>query len=196
MVRCLRDRISLRTRNANSGWAAANSAQDDIPKRNYAGGAHGRFRAAGLDRRIRLQRARAEQLPFPAASFDAVTFTYLLRYVADPAATLRELARVLRPAGGMAGLDFYVPSNALWRMSWRLYTRALMPGAGFVLGGNPWWRAGRFLGPNIEAFYRRWPPDRLFEAWREAGMVDVEDQVMSLGGGLVMWGQKQHACGA
>ena len=152
-----------------------------------------RVEAAGLDRRIRLQRARAEQLPFPAASFDAVTFTYLLRYVADPAATLRELARVLRPAGGMAGLDFYVPSNALWRMSWRLYTRALMPGAGFVLGGNPWWRAGRFLGPNIEAFYRRWPPDRLFEAWREAGIVDVEDQVMSLGGGLVMWGQKHHA---
>ena len=135
-----------------------------------------RVEAAGLDRRIKLQRARAEQLPFPAASFDAVTFTYLLRYVADPAATLRELARVLRPAGGMAGLDFYVPSNAA-----------------FVLGGNPWWRAGRFLGPNIEAFYRRWPPDRLFEAWREAGMVDVEDEVMSLGGGLLMWGQKQHA---
>jgi len=35
--------------------------------------------------------------------------------------------------------------------------------------------------------------DRLFEAWREAGMVDVEDEVMSLGGGLVMWGQKHHA---
>ena len=142
---------------------------------------------------VKLVEASAESLPFEHASFDALTVTYLLRYVADPAATLRELARVLRPAGGMAGLDFYVPSNALWRMSWRLYTRALMPGAGFVLGGNPWWRAGRFLGPNIEAFYRRWPPDRLFEAWREAGMVDVEDQVMSLGGGLVMWGQKQHA---
>ena len=74
-----------------------------------------------------------------------------------------------------------------------LYTRALMPGAGFVLGGRAWWKAGRFLGPNIEAFHRRWPMDRLFEAWREAGMVDVEDEVMSLGGGLVMWGQKQHA---
>ena len=151
-----------------------------------------RVDAAGLDRRIRLQQARAEQLPFPAASFDAVSFTYLLRYVSDPAATLRELARVLRPAGWMASLDFYVPPNAVWRTSWRLYTRALMPTGGFVLGGGAWWRAGRFLGPNIEAFYRRWPQDRLFEAWREAGMVDVEDQVMSLGGGLVMWGQKHH----
>src|SRR6266480_7162790 len=60
-----------------------------------------RVDAAGLDRRIRLQHARAEQLPFPSASFDAVSFTYLLRYVADPSATLRELGRVLRPGGAM-----------------------------------------------------------------------------------------------
>jgi len=148
---------------------------------------------AGLDRRIRLEQSRAEQLPFPDASFDAVTFTYLLRYVADPAATIRELARVLRPAGALAGLDFFVPPNPLWRLSWRLYTRALMPSGGYVLGGRAWWRAGRFLGPNIEDFYRRWPMDRIFEAWREAGILDVEDRVMSLGGGLVMWGRKHHA---
>ena len=148
---------------------------------------------AGLDQRIHLERARAEELPFPDASFDAVSFTYLLRYVADPAATIAELARVLRPHGGMAGLDFFVPPNPVWCACWRLYTRALMPGAGRVLAGPTWWRVGRFLGPNIEQFYRRWPMHRLFEAWREAGMVDVEDRVMSLGGGLVMWGRKHHA---
>jgi demethylmenaquinone methyltransferase / 2-methoxy-6-polyprenyl-1,4-benzoquinol methylase len=148
---------------------------------------------AGLDQRVRLQEARAERLPFADASFDAVTFTYLLRYVADPAATLVELARVLRPSGTLAGLDFYVPPNPLWRLSWRLFTRALMPSAGYLLGGSAWWRAGRFLGPNIEGFYRRWPIHRIYEAWREAGMVDVEQRVMSLGGGLVMWGRKHHA---
>ncbi len=148
---------------------------------------------AGLDRRIRLQQARAEQLPFADASFDAVTFTYLLRYVADPAATVAELARVLAPSGGMASLDFYVPQSLFWRTSWRVYTRAVMPSWGYVLGGRAWWKAGRFLGPNIEGFYRRWPAYRLFQAWREAGMVDVEDHVMSVGGGLVMWGRKHHA---
>ena len=152
-----------------------------------------RVSAAGLDQRVRLEQSRAEQLPFPDASFDAVTFTYLLRYVADPATTLRELARVLRPSGTLASLDFFVPPNAVWRWSWRLYTRALMPAGGYLLGGRAWWRAGRFLGPNIEDFYRRWPMDRIFEAWREVGMVDVEDHVMSLGGGLVMWGRKHHA---
>jgi demethylmenaquinone methyltransferase / 2-methoxy-6-polyprenyl-1,4-benzoquinol methylase len=152
-----------------------------------------RVYAAGLDQRIHLQMARAEQLPFPAGSFDAVSFTYLLRYVADPEATLAEMGRVLRPGGGMASLDFFVPPNPLWHLSWMLYTRVLMPSGGYALGGRAWWRAGRFLGPSIEGFYREWPMYRLHEAWREAGMVDVEHQVASLGGGLVMWGQKHHA---
>ena len=153
---------------------------------------HRRVHEAGLERRIQLRHARAEELPFEDASFDAVSFTYLLRYVADPRAALVELVRVLRPAGGMASLDFYVPPNPLWRASWRLYTRALMPAAGLVLAGRAWWRTGRFLGPNIESFYRRWPLDRIFETWHESGMVDVEGGSRSLGGGLVMWGRKHH----
>ena len=152
-----------------------------------------RVQKAELDARIRLEVARAEELPFPDNSFDAVSFTYLLRYVADPAATLAELARVLRPGGGMASLDFFVPPKALERLGWRGYTRLLLPAGGFVLGGKPWWKVGRFLGPNIEGFYRHWPMHRIFEAWRMAGMVDVEHHVMSMGGGLVMWGRKHHA---
>lgn len=152
-----------------------------------------RVRAADLDARIRLEIGRAEELPFPDASFDAVSFTYLLRYVADPSATVAELARVLRPGGGMVSLDFLVPPNALPRLGWRAYTRLLLPAAGYVFGGKPWWKVGRFLGPNIEDFYRQWPQYRIFEAWRMAGMVDVEHHVMSMGGGLVMWGRKHHA---
>lgn len=149
-----------------------------------------RVRAAGLDTRIKLQVARAESLPFPTASFDAVSFTYLLRYVADPAATMLELARVLRPGGGMAGLDFFVPPNPVSRTAWRAYTRLLLPVAGYALGGRAWWRVGLFLGPSIEDFYRSHALDQIFEAWRVAGMVDVEHRLMSLGGGLVMWGRK------
>lgn len=151
------------------------------------------IRNADLDSRIRLEMARAEHLPFPDRSFDAVSFTYLLRYVADPAATLAELARVLRPGGGMASLDFLVPPDALPRLAWRGYTRLVLPAAAYALGGKPWWKVGRFLGPNIEGFYREWPAHRIFEAWRMAGMVDVESHVMSKGGGLVMWGRKHHA---
>ncbi len=149
-----------------------------------------RVRGAGLERRIRLETARAETLPFADRSFDAVSFTYLLRYVADPAATLRELARVLRPGGVMASLDFFVPPNIGWRFAWRAYTRVGLPAAGFVSGGGAWWRVGTFLGPNIEQFYGRWPLDRITQAWRDAGLDGVRARVMSVGGGVVMWGRK------
>lgn len=152
-----------------------------------------RVRAAGLDGRVRLQSARAEALPFADGTFDAVSFTYLLRYVADPEATLRELVRVLRPGGVMASLDFFVPPNSAWRLAWNAYTRIGLPAAGYVTGGSAWWRVGRFLGPNIEQFYSRWPVERITAAWREAGMRDVNARAMSLGGGIVIWGTKGNA---
>jgi demethylmenaquinone methyltransferase/2-methoxy-6-polyprenyl-1,4-benzoquinol methylase len=149
-----------------------------------------RVQKANLAGRISLEPGRAEALPHPSESFDAVSFTYLLRYVADPAATVAELARVIRPGGHMASLDFYVPPNVAWLAAWRAYTRLMLPVAGWLLGGGAWWDVGRFLGPNIEGHYRRWPLDRIVDAWKAAGMVDVECRVMSLGGGLVMWGTK------
>jgi demethylmenaquinone methyltransferase/2-methoxy-6-polyprenyl-1,4-benzoquinol methylase len=150
-----------------------------------------RVEAAGLTGRITLQNAPAEHLPFDDGVFDAISFTYVLRYVSDPAATIAELARVLRPGGVMAGLDFFVPPHPIWRAAWWLYTRAKLPVAGFVLGGPAWWDVGRFLGPNITGHYRRWPLQRLIEAWENAGMVGVEYRVMSLGGGIVIWGTKR-----
>jgi len=146
---------------------------------------------ADLDGRITLTPARAEALPFAPESFDAVSFTYLLRYVEDPAATMAELARVIRPGGQMASLDFYVPPNIAWRGAWRAYTRFLLPLAGVLLGGRAWWDVGRFLGPNIEGHYARWPLARIVDAWEAAGMADVGHCEMSLGGGLVMWGTKR-----
>jgi demethylmenaquinone methyltransferase / 2-methoxy-6-polyprenyl-1,4-benzoquinol methylase len=152
-----------------------------------------RVRAAGLQGRIELGAARAEALPMATGSADALSFTYLLRYVADPEATMSELARVVRPGGHMASLDFYVPTNPVWRAAWRGYTRWGLPAAGLVLGGRAWFDVGRFLGPNIESHYRRWPVERIVEAWRSAGMVDVGWRAMSLGGGLVMWGTRSGA---
>jgi demethylmenaquinone methyltransferase/2-methoxy-6-polyprenyl-1,4-benzoquinol methylase len=150
-----------------------------------------RVKAAGLQPRIELETARAEDLPFADGTFDAVSFTYVLRYVGDPAATIAELARALRPGGVMAGLDFFVPPKPLWRGAWWLYTRLVLPVAGLLLGGKAWWDVGRFLGPNISAHYGRWPLERLIEAWEAAGMVGVQYRVMSLGGGIVMWGAKR-----
>lgn len=131
---------------------------------------------------------RAEQLPFADGSFDALTFTYLMRYVADPEATLGELARVVRPGGVVASLEFAVPTSRWWRAWWHLYTRVVLPIAGFALGGRPWWRAGRFLGPSITTHYRRYPLGELAAMWRRAGLTGVVVEPMSLGGGVVVTG--------
>ncbi len=142
--------------------------------------------------RVRLVRGQAERLPFPDNSFDALTFTYLLRYVADPAATLRELARVLQPGASIASLEFAVPPNPFWRFWWWLYTRAVLPIAGYVTGGRDWGRVGRFLGANISSHYRRYPLSWTVRAWEDAGLVDVGVRSMSLGGGLVIWAKKPN----
>ena len=146
--------------------------------------------AAGRARRVRLVAGRAEQLPFPDRCFDAMTFTYLLRYVRDPQATLTELARVVKPGGKVASLEFLRPPSPFWRFWWWLYTRLLLPAGGLAAGGREWFIVGRFLGPSISRHYRRYPVSWTVDAWRRAGFEDVGVRVMSLGGGLVMWGTR------
>lgn len=133
---------------------------------------------------------RAEQLPFADATFDALTVTYLLRYVDDPGATLRELARVVRPGGVIASLEFGVPPNPVWRASWWAYTRLVMPAIGLAVSRD-WYRVGRFLGPSIGAFWDRHPLDRQLAMWREAGIGPVRWRRLSLGGGIVIWGVRR-----
>ncbi len=149
-----------------------------------------RIAAAGAGDRIDLVAAQAERLPFADASFDAITFTYLLRYVADPEATLRELARVLKPGGSIASLEFSVPPRPFWRFWWFGYTRLVLPVAGLLTGGRDWYRVGRFLGPNISAHDRKYGTQWMRRTWQRAGFADVGVRSMSLGGGLVMWGCK------
>ncbi len=147
----------------------------------------------GLSERVSLVLGRGEQLPFPDATFDALTFTYLLRYVADPEATLRELARVVKPGGHIASLEFAVPSAPWWHALWWIYTRAVLPVAGYVTGGRGWWDVGRFLGPSISTHYRTYPVDWTVRAWQKAGIDNVGHRAMSVGGGLVMWGRRSQS---
>jgi demethylmenaquinone methyltransferase/2-methoxy-6-polyprenyl-1,4-benzoquinol methylase len=151
---------------------------------------HRNVAQAGMSGRVQLVAGRAEQLPFPEDSFDALTFTYLLRYVDDPQATLCELARVVKPGGTVASLAFFLPPSTFWRAWWWLYTRLVLPAGGWLTGGREWFTVGRFLGPNISGHYRKYPLSWTEDAWRKAGFIDVGARVMSLGGGLVMWGTR------
>jgi len=145
---------------------------------------------AGSTDRVRLVQARAEELPFEDQSFSALTFTYLLRYVDDPGATLRELARVVRPEGTIASLEFGIPPGPLPRALWELYVGAGLPLLGRAIA--PGWRdVGRFLRGSIRTFCERYPLECQLELWREAGIVDVRARRLSLGGGVVVWGRRE-----
>ena len=121
--------------------------------------------------------SRAEELPFGDASFDA--FTYLLRYVDDPAGTILELARVVRPGRTIAMLEFGVPRR-IWRAPWELYVRSgcRSPGGRSRRAGTK----GGFLGASIRDFYARYPLPQLLDLWRDAGIEDVRFRRLSLGG--------------
>jgi demethylmenaquinone methyltransferase/2-methoxy-6-polyprenyl-1,4-benzoquinol methylase len=151
-------------------------------------GARARFaRHPELGDRVSFVRGEAEHLPFADSSFDALSFTYLLRYVDDRAATMRELARVVKPHGRIGMVEFGVPESAPLRAAWRVHTRVGLPLLGRAVS-RPWFEVGRFLGPNIEQLYAQGPD--LAALWRGAGIEDVHDRRLSFGAGVVMWGAR------
>ena len=139
--------------------------------------------------RARFEEGDAQAMRYEDGEFDALTFTYLLRYVEDPAATLHELARVVRPGGTIAGLEFGLPDQP-WRALWELHVRVALPAAGLVLR-NGWREVGGFLGGSIRNHYAEWSVPRLVRAWEDAGIADVQTRRLSLGGGIVTWGRKR-----
>jgi demethylmenaquinone methyltransferase / 2-methoxy-6-polyprenyl-1,4-benzoquinol methylase len=152
-----------------------------------AGGAR-RVEAAGLRGRIELVEGQAERPPVEPGSVDALTHTYLLRYVDDPAATIAALAAAIRPGGMMASLEFGVPRGVAFP-AWRLWTRAGLPLFG-APGGRAWVATGRFLGPSIERFWGEHPIDEVLGWWAAAGMEQIRARRLSLGGGVIVWGTR------
>jgi len=141
-----------------------------------------------LDGSVELVEASAESLPFPDCSFDHLTFTYLLRYVDEPGAVLSELARVVRPGGVVASLEFGVPRGPA-RPLWDGYVEAVLPLAGRIVGRG-WAGVGEFLGGSIRSFWERYPLGRQLELWRAAGLRDLQARRLSLAAAVVIWGTK------
>jgi demethylmenaquinone methyltransferase/2-methoxy-6-polyprenyl-1,4-benzoquinol methylase len=146
-------------------------------------------RLAGLHDRIRPVLGQAERLPFGDGSFDAVSFTYLLRYVDDPAATVRELARVLRAGGSIAMLEFSVPEAPLARLGWWVQTRVVMRLLGTAVS-PAWARTTAFLGTDISRFVARHPVEEWVRWFQAAGIRHVRTRSFLFGSAVVLSGVK------
>ncbi len=155
------------------------------------GGARARLeRTPELADRLSFVLGEAEALPFADGEFDALSFTYLLRYVDDRTATLRELARVVRPGGRIGMVEFGVPSDPTLRALWRIHTRAGLPLLGRAVSRS-WYQVGRFLGPNIEQFHVSEPD--LPALWRTAGIGHAAQRDLSFGAGILVTGIRDDA---
>lgn len=152
--------------------------------------AQSNIKRLSLGSKINLALSKGEELPFGDKTFDGLSFTYLLRYVADPSGTIKELSRVLKDGSPMVNLEFFVPQNYFWKSLWSYYTKHLLPFLGGYLGGQDWEEVGKFLGPNIENYYQHFSIEQHLQAWKEAGFENVAYKIMSVGGGIIFWGTK------
>jgi demethylmenaquinone methyltransferase/2-methoxy-6-polyprenyl-1,4-benzoquinol methylase len=146
--------------------------------------------ARARDRGGPVLAASAEQLPVADQRVDALSFTYLLRYVNDPAQTLAELVRVLKPGGVMVSVEFGLPRAHWARALWKLYALRIMPPLARLI--SPGWRdVGDFLGPSIVSWASVHSPEDIARMWEAAGMIDVRWRAASFGAGIIMWGRKR-----
>ena len=127
----------------------------------------GKLKCRDLQPQPRFVLGSAEQIPFPDATFDAVTIAFGLRNFDPRADCLREIRRVLKPGGRLAVLDFAVPKNPLWRAIYLFYFKHAMRLVGRLVGSGD---AYGYLVDSVLAFPRY---EALVAEFEAAGFTDV-----------------------
>ncbi len=135
-----------------------------------------KVRASGLGGRVRLVRGDACRLPCGPATMDAATIGFGIRNVVDPAQAVREIARVLKPGGRLAILEFGEPRLPLIRGAYLWYFRHVLPRVGRWLSRHA--EAYAYLPASVHAFLG---PDALAAVLREGGFEDVRVDRLALG---------------
>jgi demethylmenaquinone methyltransferase / 2-methoxy-6-polyprenyl-1,4-benzoquinol methylase len=135
-----------------------------------------KVRGLGLDGAIRLVRGDATRLPLAAASCDAATIAFGIRNVAEPERALTEIARVLRPGGRLAILEFGQPAIPGIRTLYSWYFRYLLPALGRLVSKHT--SAYSYLPASVGAFP---PPAEFCEVITRQGFSDVRAVSLTFG---------------
>ena len=126
--------------------------------------------------RVELVRADATRIPLADSSVDAVTIAFGIRNVENVAAACAEMARVVRPGGRLAILEFAVPTMPGWRSVYGWYLSQVLPRIGRAVSRHD--RAYAYLPASIDAFAT---PDELVKILRQSGFFMVSTVRLTLG---------------
>ncbi len=139
----------------------------------------------GLSERISLARSRAEELPFKDGSFDAVTIAFGIRNTVDPALSLSEMRRVLRPGGKAAVLEFAIPRQKLFAPLYLFYFKNILPLVGSIFGTKSEYK---YLSDSTSAFPQR---EKFLDLMEESGLTPEKSIEMMLGIVILYTGVKR-----
>ena len=135
-----------------------------------------KLRARQLDRRVFLLRGDATRVPIGDAWADAATIGFGIRNVAEPEQALGELARVVKPGGRLAILEFGEPRLPGLRTLYRWYFQYLLPRVGRVVSKHD--SAYSYLPASVGTF----PPPAQFAAMISShGFTGVKAVPLSFG---------------
>jgi demethylmenaquinone methyltransferase/2-methoxy-6-polyprenyl-1,4-benzoquinol methylase len=139
----------------------------------------------GRASRVRPACADTLALPFPDATFDGATVAFGIRNLADAAAGVRELARVLRPGARLVVLDFALPRPGPWRSVYLFYFTRILPRVGRCISQHSF--AYRYLPESVLAFDA---PERLADLFGIEGFERVEVRRMTGGTVALVVGER------
>jgi len=142
-------------------------------------------RGKQLDGPIRTVEADSLDIPFKAATFDAVTIAFGLRNLEDPAKGLQEMRRVLRPEGALVILEFSKPVLPIVRPAFEFYFRHILPRIGSWVSGQK--TAYRYLPDSVGRFPSQ---DELAAMMEKTGLRNVAYRNLSGGIAAIHWALK------